>query len=117
MKRFIGAIAAISLSLGVADACAQSFSTGAVNQYSTCGLTPDLGSRLEDAKRFRDWYTEAGFHLVTRWENDDVWNTDLRTAPARTWLPAAGVTCRTFTSSRAMVPAKTRPPQPIRIFW
>ena len=61
MKRFIGAIAAMSLSLGVADAYAQNFSTGAVNQYSTCGITPDLDHRLEDAKRFRDWYTQAGF--------------------------------------------------------
>src|SRR5260370_36698655 len=90
MKRFIGAIAAMSLSLGVADAYAQNFSTGAVNQYSTCGITPDLDNRLEDAKRFRDWYTQAGFPLVTRWENDDVWNTDFTDGPGKDMDPSGG---------------------------
>jgi hypothetical protein len=90
MKRFIGAIAAMYLSLGVAGVHAQNFSTGAVNQYSTCGLTPDLDNRIEDAKRFRDWYTGAGFPLVTRWENDDVWNTDFTDGPGKDMDPSGG---------------------------
>jgi hypothetical protein len=68
----------------------QSFSTGAVNTYSTCGLHPDLSNRIEAAKRFRDWYTEAGFPLVTRWENDDVWNTDFTDGPTKDMDPSGG---------------------------
>jgi len=90
MNRFLGAIAAMALSLGVTHAYAQNFSTGAVNQYSTCGITPDLDNRLEDAKRFRDWYTQAGFPLVTRWENDDVWNTDFTDGPGKDMDPSGG---------------------------
>src|SRR5713101_4375959 len=83
MNRFPSALAAIVLGLWGLDAHGQSYSTGAVNTYNTCGLSPDLSYRIEAAKRFRDWYDEAGFHNITRWENDDVWNTDFTDGPGK----------------------------------
>ena len=89
MHRYPIALAAIVLGLSGVDAPAQSYSTGAVNIYGTCGLSPDLPNRIEAAKRFRDWYNQAGFPLVTRWENDDVWNTDFTDGPGKD-LEASG---------------------------
>ena len=83
MNRFPSALAAIVLGLWGFNAYTQSYSTGAVNTYNTCGLSPDLPNRIEAAKRFRDWYNQAGFPLVTRWENDDVWNTDFTDGPGK----------------------------------
>ncbi len=83
MNRFLFVVAAIALHLSFANTYANDFSTGAVNIYSTCGSGPDLGLPIEEAKRFRDWYTSAGFPLVTRWENDDVWNTDFTDGPGK----------------------------------
>jgi len=83
MIRFLVVVAAISLCLGLPNAYALDYSTGAVNVYNTCGLSPDLPYRIEAAKRFRDWYNEAGFHNISRWENDDVWNTDFTDGPGK----------------------------------
>ncbi len=83
MKHCIGVFAAIVLCLGLTDARAQNFSTGAVNTYSTCNINPNLELPIEEAKRFRDWYIAAGFPLVTRWENDNVWNTDFTDGPGK----------------------------------
>ncbi len=64
MNRFPSALAAVVLGLWGFNAYAQSYSTGAVNIYNTCGLSPDLPNRIEAAKRFRDWYNQAGFPLA-----------------------------------------------------
>ena len=90
MKFSMAAITAIVLGWGVFGAHAQNYSTGAINNYSSCGLTPDLPYRIEAARRFRDWYNRAGFPLVTRWENDDVWNTDFTDGPGKDLDPSGG---------------------------
>ena len=68
----------------------QTYSTGAVNIYSTCGLNPDLSNRIEAAKRFRDWYNLAHFPIVSRWENNDVFNTDFTDGPGKDMDPGGG---------------------------
>src|SRR5579864_3802785 len=90
MNRFPSALVGIVLGLWGLNAGAQSYSTGAVNTYSTCGLNPDLSNRIEAAKRFRDWYNQAGFPLITRWENNDVWNTDFTDGPGKDMDPSGG---------------------------
>ena len=90
MIRYSNVLGAIVLGLFVSNVHAQNYSTGAVNKYTTCGLSPDLSNRIESAKRFRDWYNQAGFPLVTRWENDDVWNTDFTDGPAKDMDPSGG---------------------------
>ena len=55
------------------------YSTGAVNNYPEIPcLGPDLPSDIPEANDFRTWYTLAGLHNVTRWENGDVWGSDFR---------------------------------------
>src|SRR5262249_50106337 len=75
---------------GAHDAGAQNYSTGAVNIYSTCGLNPDLSNRIEAANRFRGWYNFAGFPIVSRWENDNVFNTDFTDGPGKDMDPGGG---------------------------
>src|SRR5579871_2375800 len=81
---------AIVLGACSSAALAQNYSTGAVDKYTTCNIQPDLSSCIEEAKRFRDWYDQAGFPLVTRWENDDVWNTDFTDGPGKDMDPSGG---------------------------
>jgi len=88
--RLLAAIIAFFLYLTTNCAFARDFSTGAIDIYSTCGAGPDLPYRIEDARRFRNWYTSAGFPLVTRWENDDVWNTDFTDGPGNDMEPSGG---------------------------
>jgi hypothetical protein len=64
--------AVVAITPTIPEVFGQTYSTGAVNTYHTCGLSPDLPNRIEAAKRFRDWYNLAGFPNITRWENDDV---------------------------------------------
>jgi hypothetical protein len=33
---------------------------------------------MKEGAAFRHWYSRAGFHLVSRWENGDVWGSDFR---------------------------------------
>lgn len=80
---FLAIITTIFLYLSTSGTHARDFSTGAVNTYSTCGINPDLALPIEEAKRFRDWYSAAGFPLVTRWENNNVWNTDFTDGPGK----------------------------------
>jgi hypothetical protein len=72
------------------NAYAQNYSTGAVNIYHTCGAGPDLSLSIEEAKLFRDWYNLAGFPIVSRWENDDVFNTDFTDGPGKDMDPGGG---------------------------
>jgi len=84
------AIALLTLVAGAHGAVAQNYSTGAVNVYSTCNLRPDLPNRIEAADRFRDWYNLAGFPIVSRWENDNVFNTDFTDGPGKDMDPGGG---------------------------
>jgi Family of unknown function (DUF6345) len=84
------AIAALTIIVGASGASAQTYSTGAVNTYSTCGLNPDLSNRIEAAKRFREWYDLNGFPNVSRWENDNVFNTDFTDGPGKDMDPGGG---------------------------
>jgi hypothetical protein len=84
------AIVALAFVAGAHGAGAQNYSTGAVNTYSTCGLSPDLPNRIEAASRFRSWYNLAGFPIVSRWENDDVFNTDFTDGPGKDMDPGGG---------------------------
>jgi hypothetical protein len=85
------AIVALTLIAGAHGAKAQSYSTGAINNYSTCFSNfEDLSYRIEAAKRFRDWYNLAGFRIVTRWENDDVLNTDFSDGLGNDMDPSGG---------------------------
>ena len=92
MNNFWIAVVALAFGLGLPTAYAQNYSTGAVNIYSTCGVSPkfDLPNRIEAAKRFRDWYNLAGFPVVSRWENDDVFNTDFTDGPGKDMDPSGG---------------------------
>jgi hypothetical protein len=54
------------------------YSTGAVRDYSPCGISPDLPLTIPEAASFRTWYGLAGDTLFTRWENGDVWGSDFR---------------------------------------
>ena len=84
------AIVALAFVAGAHGAGAQNYSTGAVNIYSTCGLNPDLSNRIEAANRFRGWYNFAGFPIVSRWENDNVFNTDFTDGPGKDMDPGGG---------------------------
>ena len=86
----LGLCAIAAIALTTPNLFGQTYSTGAVNQYSSCGITPDLSNRIEAAKRFRDWYNLAGFPNITRWENDDVWNTDFTDGPGKDMDPSGG---------------------------
>jgi hypothetical protein len=90
VNHFYSAIAATVLGLGLTATYAQNYSTGAINIYNTCGAGPDLPNRIEAAKRFRDWYNFAGFPVVSRWENGDVWNTDFTDGPGKDMEPQGG---------------------------
>ena len=81
------AIALLTLVAGAHGAVAQNYSTWAVNVYSTCNLHPDLSNRVEAADRFRHWYNLAGFPIVSRWENDNVFNTDFTDGPGKDMDP------------------------------
>jgi hypothetical protein len=84
MRNIISSLCAIAaITLTTPSVFGQTYSTGAINTYHTCGLSPDLSNRIEAAKRFRDWYNLAGFPNITRWENDDVWNTDFTDGPGK----------------------------------
>lgn len=82
--------AAVLLNVGAGSALALDFSTGAINTYSTCGGGPDLDHRISAAKKFRDWYVSAGLPVVTRWENNDVFNTDFTDGPGKDMDPGGG---------------------------
>ncbi|MGA7296925.1 MAG: DUF6345 domain-containing protein [Rhodanobacteraceae bacterium] len=87
------AVAATGLCLALLyapGAAAQNYSTGAVNTYGTCGAGPDLGLPIEEARRFRHWYNLAGFPIVSRWEEDDVWNTDFTDGAGKDMEPQGG---------------------------
>jgi hypothetical protein len=84
------AIVALTFVASAHAAMAQSYSTGAVNIYSTCGLNPDLDNRIEAANRFRFWYNFAGLPIVSRWENDNVFNTDFTDGPGKDMDPGGG---------------------------
>ena len=84
------AIAALAFGVNATGVRAQTYSTGAINTYSTCGLNPDLSNRIEAAKRFRDWYNLAGFPNISRWENDNVFNTDFTDGANKDMDPNGG---------------------------
>jgi hypothetical protein len=57
------------------------FSTGCVDRYSKCSITPDLHLSAAEGRAFAAWYSAAGHALFTRWENADVWASDFRDPP------------------------------------
>jgi hypothetical protein len=76
MRFNIAAVAAALFACSLSAAHAQSYSTGAVDIYNTCGVSPDLPLTIPEAANARSWWDLAGFPRVSRWENADVWNTD-----------------------------------------
>src|SRR5215207_321732 len=54
------------------------YSTGCVEDYATCGVTPDLPATIPEGENFRFWYNLGGFQLVSAWNNGDVWGSDFR---------------------------------------
>jgi hypothetical protein len=56
------------------------YSTGCVSLYSPCGVGPDLPYSTQSGANFRFFYNSAGFQLVSRWENGNVWGSDFREA-------------------------------------
>ena len=55
------------------------YSTGAVGSYmANCGVGPDLPYSVGSGRNFQAWYNLAGFQVVSRWENGDVWGSDFR---------------------------------------
>ncbi|MEH2503716.1 hypothetical protein V1290_002527 [Bradyrhizobium sp. AZCC 1578] len=54
------------------------YSTGGVSNYpASCGGA-DLPLSVPEARNFQGWYNLAGFSVVSRWENGDVWGSDFR---------------------------------------
>lgn len=90
MNNFWIAVVALAFGLGLPNAYAQNYSTGAVNIYHTCDVGPDLPNSIEAASGFRDWYNLAGFPIVSRWENDNVFNTDFTDGPGKDMDPSGG---------------------------
>jgi hypothetical protein len=76
---FAIACALVALLPGAAVAL-PNYSTGAVDDYGTCGLSPDLPLTIPEAANFRGWFNFGGFPLFTRWTNGDVWGSDFRDA-------------------------------------
>ena len=54
------------------------YSTGAVDKYTPCNISPNLPLTVPEAANFRAWYDRAGLTVVSRWENSDVWGSDFR---------------------------------------
>lgn len=54
------------------------YSTGCVNLYTPCGITPDLSQCIQEGANFRYFYDLAGFQVFSRWENGNVWGSDFR---------------------------------------
>jgi len=56
-------------------AAAQSFtySAGAVSDYKTCNITPDLPRTIKQAENVRAWFDRGGLQNFSRWINGDVW--------------------------------------------
>jgi hypothetical protein len=77
MKHFVASVFCIVVLL--TPATAQTYSTGAVSNYVAAGCGgPDLPLSVGVAAGFRFWYNLAGLHLVTAWNNGDVWGSDFR---------------------------------------
>ena len=83
MRKYLAALAALALGHFTTGVQAQNYSTGSINTYNTCGAGPDLPLSNSAAAGFRSWYSFAGIPNVTRWENDDVWNTDFTDGPGK----------------------------------
>lgn len=72
-------VAVAFLSTTVDSRAQNRYSTGAVDKYPavSCG-GPSLPLTIPEASNFRAWYNLAGFSVVSRWENADVWGSDFR---------------------------------------
>jgi hypothetical protein len=89
MQLNIAVFIAFAFGWSLTAAYAQTYSTGAVGIYSTCGDS-DLRLAIPEAANVRSWFDSAGFSQVSRWENDDVWNTDFSDGPSNDMEPQGG---------------------------
>jgi hypothetical protein len=90
--RAVGLTTTIFVLMTAAPSRAQiRYSTGAVANYpaNPCG-GPNLPLTIPEAADFRGWYAAAGFSLVTRWENNDVWGSDFRDGANADLEPSGG---------------------------
>ena len=76
MKRFF--IFVVLLFVPVVLLAQPTYSTGGVNAYTPCGITPDLPWRILAADNAAGYFTAAHFPAVTNWRNGDVWGSDFR---------------------------------------
>jgi hypothetical protein len=89
MKLNIAVFITFAFGWSLTAANAQTYSTGAVAIYSTCGDS-DLPFTIPEAANVRSWFDRAGFSQVSRWENNDVWNTDFSDGPSNDMEPQGG---------------------------
>ena len=66
------------------------YSTGCVEDYATCGVTPDLPATIPEGENFRFWYNLGGFTLFTRWDNGNVFGSDFRDGATADLDPGGG---------------------------
>ena len=62
----------------LAEAQSFNYSTGAVADYKTCNITPDLPHTIKQAENVRGWLNRGGLGNFSRWVNGDVWGSDFR---------------------------------------
>ncbi len=81
MRSLVAATALMAAALPRIASSQVTFSTGAVDLYSPCGVGPDLPDTVPEANSVAFWFTLAGFGSVSRWTNGNVWGSDFRDGP------------------------------------